>query len=198
MTGCLTLRALRRDTQRRDDRRVRAGPAGAVHDAARHARPRLPLLCRARSSRARCTTPRGWRRSAASSTAQIQTFVAEPAAGLLAQRDDHDDDPLLFRLFGRQGRRDDHPGYGAVRHLQSRATASRTRTATAPTTPIAAAAAPAARRTSSISRCTMTYPHIVPVGHLFGWSSNVTTTQNTVLRNQPYAARNTNRDRSIC
>ena len=38
---------------------------------------------------------------------------------------------------------------------------------------------------------TMTYPHIVPVGRLFGWSSNVTTTQNTVLRNQPYAARNT-------
>ena len=35
---------------------------------------------------------------------------------------------------------------------------------------------------------TMTYPHIVPVGRLFGWSSNVTTTQNTVLRNQPYAA----------
>jgi hypothetical protein len=30
----------------------------------------------------------------------------------------------------------------------------------------------------------------VPVGRLFGWSANVTTTQNTVLRNQPYAARN--------
>ena len=38
---------------------------------------------------------------------------------------------------------------------------------------------------------TMTYPHIMPVGKLFGWSGNVTTTQNTVLRNQPYAARNT-------
>jgi hypothetical protein len=38
----------------------------------------------------------------------------------------------------------------------------------------------------------MTYPHIVPVGTWFGWSGNVTTTQNTVLRNQPYAARNTN------
>lgn len=37
---------------------------------------------------------------------------------------------------------------------------------------------------------TMTYPHILPVGKLFGWSANVTTTQNTVLRNQPYAARN--------
>jgi Flp pilus assembly protein TadG len=37
---------------------------------------------------------------------------------------------------------------------------------------------------------TMTYPHIMPVGQLFGWSGNVTTTQNTVLRNQPYAARN--------
>jgi Flp pilus assembly protein TadG len=37
---------------------------------------------------------------------------------------------------------------------------------------------------------TMTYPHILPVGKLFGWSANVTTTQNTVLRNQPFAARN--------
>lgn len=36
---------------------------------------------------------------------------------------------------------------------------------------------------------TMTYPHLVPVGRLFGWGSNVTTTQNTVLRNQPYAGR---------
>jgi hypothetical protein len=36
----------------------------------------------------------------------------------------------------------------------------------------------------------MTYPHILPVGKLFGWSANVTTTQNTVLRNQPFAARN--------
>jgi Flp pilus assembly protein TadG len=35
----------------------------------------------------------------------------------------------------------------------------------------------------------MTYPQIVPVGRLFGWGSTVTTTQNTVLRNQPYAAR---------
>jgi Flp pilus assembly protein TadG len=38
---------------------------------------------------------------------------------------------------------------------------------------------------------TMTYPHIVPVGRLFGLGSTVTTTQNTVLRNQPYGARNT-------
>lgn len=36
----------------------------------------------------------------------------------------------------------------------------------------------------------MTYPHILPVGKLFGWGPNVTTTQNTVLRNQPFAARN--------
>lgn len=36
----------------------------------------------------------------------------------------------------------------------------------------------------------MTYPHIVPVGTLLGWSSNVTVRQNTVLRNQPYAGRN--------
>jgi Flp pilus assembly protein TadG len=37
---------------------------------------------------------------------------------------------------------------------------------------------------------TMTYPHIMPVGKLFGWSGDVTTVQNTVLRNQPFAARN--------
>ena len=38
---------------------------------------------------------------------------------------------------------------------------------------------------------TMTYPHIVPVGKLLGWSGDVSVTQNTVLRNQPYAGRNT-------
>jgi len=37
---------------------------------------------------------------------------------------------------------------------------------------------------------TMTYPHIVPVGAFLGWSNNVTITQNTVLRNQPFAGRN--------
>ncbi len=36
---------------------------------------------------------------------------------------------------------------------------------------------------------TMTYPRIVPIGAFFGWSDNVTITQNTVLRNQPWAAR---------
>jgi Flp pilus assembly protein TadG len=45
---------------------------------------------------------------------------------------------------------------------------------------------------------TMTYPHIVPVGRLFGWGSNVTTTQNTVLRNQPFAGRNTTVAAVIC
>lgn len=38
----------------------------------------------------------------------------------------------------------------------------------------------------------MVYPRIVPVGEFFGWSNNVTINQNTVLRNQPYAARNQN------
>lgn len=38
---------------------------------------------------------------------------------------------------------------------------------------------------------TMTYPHIVPVGRLLGWTNNVTIRQNTVLRNQPFAGRNT-------
>jgi Flp pilus assembly pilin Flp len=36
----------------------------------------------------------------------------------------------------------------------------------------------------------MVYPRIVPVGNFFGWSDNVTINQNTVLRNQPFAARN--------
>ena len=44
---------------------------------------------------------------------------------------------------------------------------------------------------------TMTYPHIVPVGKLLGWTDNVTVTQNTVLRNQPYAGRN-NSSAVIC
>ena len=44
---------------------------------------------------------------------------------------------------------------------------------------------------------TMTYPHIVPVAKLFGWSGTVTTTQNTVLRNQPFAGR-TNTETVIC
>lgn len=44
---------------------------------------------------------------------------------------------------------------------------------------------------------TMTYPHIVPVGKLLGWTGNVTVTQNTVLRNQPYAGRN-NSSAVIC
>jgi Flp pilus assembly pilin Flp len=38
---------------------------------------------------------------------------------------------------------------------------------------------------------TMTYPHIVPLGRFLGWSNNVTITQNTLLRNQPYAGRST-------
>lgn len=44
---------------------------------------------------------------------------------------------------------------------------------------------------------TMTFPHIVPVGSLLGWSNNVTITQNTVLRNQPYAGR-TNTTSIVC
>lgn len=39
----------------------------------------------------------------------------------------------------------------------------------------------------------MTYPHIVPIGRFLGngWSDDVVITQNTLLRNQPYAGRNT-------
>ncbi len=39
----------------------------------------------------------------------------------------------------------------------------------------------------------MTYPHIVPIGSFLGngWSDDVVITQNTLLRNQPYAGRNT-------
>lgn len=35
----------------------------------------------------------------------------------------------------------------------------------------------------------MTYPRLLPMGKLMGWSDDVTVTQNTVLRNQPYAGR---------
>jgi len=38
---------------------------------------------------------------------------------------------------------------------------------------------------------TMSYPRIVPVGGFFGWSDQVTITQNTLLRNQPFAGRDT-------
>jgi Flp pilus assembly protein TadG len=44
----------------------------------------------------------------------------------------------------------------------------------------------------------MTYPHILPVGRLFGWTANATTTQNTVLRNQPFAARNNSAGVVVC
>lgn len=40
----------------------------------------------------------------------------------------------------------------------------------------------------------MVYPHIVPIGNFLpgaGWDENVEITQNTLLRNQPYAGRNT-------
>jgi Flp pilus assembly pilin Flp len=39
---------------------------------------------------------------------------------------------------------------------------------------------------------TMRYPHIVPMANFLGsqWSNDVVITQNTVLRNQPYAGRN--------
>lgn len=36
---------------------------------------------------------------------------------------------------------------------------------------------------------TMSYPHIVPLGHFLGWNEDVTIVQNTLLRNQPYAGR---------
>lgn len=46
----------------------------------------------------------------------------------------------------------------------------------------------------------MTYPHIVPIGNFLGngWSDNVTITQNTLLRNQPYAGRNMAAPATIC
>lgn len=36
---------------------------------------------------------------------------------------------------------------------------------------------------------TMTYPHIFPVGSFLGWNDDVTIRMNTMLRNQPFAAR---------
>ena len=45
---------------------------------------------------------------------------------------------------------------------------------------------------------TMTYPRIVPLGGFLGWSNNQTITQNTVLRNQPFAGRTTTATGSVC
>lgn len=36
---------------------------------------------------------------------------------------------------------------------------------------------------------TITYPRIVPLGNFMGWGNTQTVTQNTVLRNQPFAGR---------
>ena len=46
----------------------------------------------------------------------------------------------------------------------------------------------------------MTYPHIVPIGNFLGngWSDNVTITQNTILRNQPFAGRNSATAATVC
>ncbi len=40
-------------------------------------------------------------------------------------------------------------------------------------------------------KVTITYPRLLPVAGLLGWSQNNTITGSTVLRNQPYAARST-------
>lgn len=45
---------------------------------------------------------------------------------------------------------------------------------------------------------TMTYPRLFPMAGLIGWSDDVTITQNTVLRNQPYAGRTPNAGTILC
>jgi Flp pilus assembly protein TadG len=40
-------------------------------------------------------------------------------------------------------------------------------------------------------RASITYPSMFPIGSLFGWGHNVTVSAETMLRNQPYAGRNT-------
>jgi len=41
-------------------------------------------------------------------------------------------------------------------------------------------------------RATLTFPHIVPIGNFLpGWNNNVVLSAETMLRNQPYAGRNT-------
>jgi len=42
---------------------------------------------------------------------------------------------------------------------------------------------------------TITYPRIVPLGGFMGWGNTQTITQNTVLRNQPFAGRSININR---
>ena len=41
----------------------------------------------------------------------------------------------------------------------------------------------------------ITYPRIVPMGSVMGWSNTQTITQNTVLRNQPFAGRSISNNR---
>lgn len=47
---------------------------------------------------------------------------------------------------------------------------------------------------------TMRYPHIVPIANFLGsnWSNDVVITQNTLLRNQPYAGRNVATPAVLC
>ena len=44
----------------------------------------------------------------------------------------------------------------------------------------------------------MTYPRLFPMGGLLGWSDEVEVVQNTVLRNQPFAGRNTATAPVVC
>lgn len=44
----------------------------------------------------------------------------------------------------------------------------------------------------------MVYPRLFPVGSFFGWSDNVEVVRNTVLRNQPFAGRNTAIPAVVC
>jgi Flp pilus assembly pilin Flp len=44
----------------------------------------------------------------------------------------------------------------------------------------------------------MRYPRLFPVGSLLGWSDDVTITQNTLLRNQPFAGRNLSTGPVVC
>ena len=75
---------------------------------------------RPRSSRARCTTRRAWRRSAASRMTQIDARVKTRLANFADPLDGHHRDVQLLRLHRRRPAREDRRRYRADRRLQCR------------------------------------------------------------------------------
>jgi len=50
----------------------------------------------------------------------------------------------------------------------------------------------------TVYTATVTYPHLFPVGSLFGWPSTQTIVASTLLKNQPYASQTTVTPATVC